>query len=71
MKKAMYHDFKIKEELVCHISIIKKYLKESHIQAQKLVQVMLDNVEKLCYTISGHKFIMSRGEMSRGEGTMI
>ena len=70
MKKAMYHEFKTKEELVCHILNIKKYLKESHIQAQKLVQVMLDNVEKLCYTISGQKLIMSRGGMSRREGTM-
>ena len=70
MKKAMYHDFKTKEELVCHILNIKKYLNESHIQAWKLVQVMFENVEKLCYTISGQKFIMSRGGMSRVEGTM-
>ena len=30
---------------------------------------MLGNVEKLCYTIPGQKFIMSRGGMSRGEST--
>ena len=39
-------------------------------KTQKLVQVMLDNVKKLCYTISGPKFIMLRGGMSRGEGAM-
>ena len=69
MKKAMYHNFKTNEEFVCHISNILDYLNKSHIQAWKLVQVMFENVEKLCYTISGQKFIMSRGGMSRGEST--
>ena len=70
MKKATYHYFKTKEEVVCHISNIIYYFNESHVQAWILVQVMLDNVQKLCYKISGQKFILTRGGMSSGEGTM-